>query len=136
MNHFHLYRLHSVDLLQLLFSVFFGVLMTRLRSARLRRREALAGGWPVAEAIVQAARLLPSPSYTVQLEYRYYAQSEYRYGKNQQRFQRKERAEAFATLMRGRQVPVHYLGAEPDTSVMIEGELEWQEQIAGSVLVR
>lgn len=88
---------------------------------KLRQRR--AAGWPSADGEVQQAKLQKKNGYTVTLEYRYYARSQYRFGKYARRFRRKQQAEQFADALRGRHIQVRYREDKPEISVVLEDDL-------------
>jgi hypothetical protein len=104
---------------------FAGTGAVAFRKYRQKKRENSAAMWPRAEAVVQVAALKPrSGGYWVEVSYRYYALQEYRYGKYERHFRKKAKAEAFAEAMRGRSLQIRYREDSPDTSVLMERDLE------------
>lgn len=88
---------------------------------KLRQRR--AAGWPSADGEVQHARVERKNGYTVTLEYRYYARSQFHYGKYARRFRRKQQAEQFADALHCRHIQVRYREDKPEVSVVLEDDL-------------
>lgn len=88
---------------------------------KLRQRRAAA--WPSADGEVQSATVKRKNGYTVAVGYRYYARSEYHYGKYSRFFRRKEQAEQFAEALRGRHIQVRYQEDKPEVSVVLDQDL-------------
>jgi len=89
---------------------------------KLRQRRAAA--WPSADGAIQSVKVSQRNGRTVvTLEYRYYAQSEYRYGKYMRQFRRKQAAEQFAEAVRGRHIQVRYEPNKPQISVVLDDDL-------------
>jgi hypothetical protein len=87
-------------------------------------RENRATGWPSADGVIQAATVKAHNGYWVEVQYRYYALQEYRYGKYRRHFRKKAQAEQFAESIRGRTVQIRYREDNPDVSVLMEREME------------
>lgn len=88
---------------------------------KLRQRRAAA--WPSADGEVQSVHIWRKNGYTVRVGYRYYARSEYRYGKYSRYFRRKPSAELFAEALRGRHIQVRYQEDKPQVSVILDQDL-------------
>jgi hypothetical protein len=88
---------------------------------KLRQRRAAA--WPSADGEVLHADVRHKQGYLVVVEYRYYARSEYRYGKYSRHFRRKKAAEQFADALHGRHLQVRYQADKPEISVVLEDDL-------------
>lgn len=88
---------------------------------KLRQRRAAA--WPSADGEVQSVTVKHKNGYTVVLGYRYYARSEYRYGKYSRFFRRKAQADQFADALRGRHIQVRYQEDKPQVSVVLDQDL-------------
>jgi len=88
---------------------------------KLRQRR--AAGWPSADGEVQHAKVEKKNGYSVTLKYRYYARSEYRYGKYSRRFRRRQQAQQFADALHGRHIQVRYREDKPEISVVLEDDL-------------
>ena len=106
------------------FYVAFGAAAIFLRRYWQRIRENRASGWPSANGEVQAAGVRTANGNWVEVQYRYYALQEYRYGKYRRHFRKKADAENFAAATRGRSVQVRYREDNPDVSVVMERDLE------------
>ncbi len=89
---------------------------------RQRRAES---GWPATDATVHSVHVHKqgSWSYWAEITYTYFV-GEYRSGKHVHRFRRKEEAEEFVRQLRGRHVLVHYDTDKPDSSVILDRDLE------------
>jgi hypothetical protein len=88
---------------------------------RLRQRRAAA--WPSADGEVQHANVENRNGHVVVLEYRYYARSQYHYGKYTRHFRRKKDADQFADALWGRHIQVRYQEDKPEVSVVLEDDL-------------
>ncbi len=88
---------------------------------KLRQRR--AAGWPSADGEVQSANIRRKNGYTVLVQYRYYAQSQYHYGKYSRHFRRKQQAELFAENLRGRHIQVRYQQDKPGVSTVLDDDL-------------
>lgn len=88
---------------------------------KLRQRRAAA--WPSADGEVQHAEVKAHNGYTVQIDYRYYARSEYHYGKFTRRFRRKKLAEQFAQALRGQHLQVRFQEDKPEVSAILDQDL-------------
>ena len=71
------------------FYVAFGAVAIFLRRYWQRIRENRAAGWPSANGEVQAAGVRTANGNWVEVQYRYYALQEYRYGKYRHHFRKK-----------------------------------------------
>lgn len=109
---------------QHLFYLAFGAVAIFLRRYWQRVRENRAAGWPSANGEIQAATVRTANGSWVEVQYRYYALQEYRYGKYRRHFRKKADAENFAAAIRGRSVQVRYREDNPDVSVVMERDLE------------
>jgi hypothetical protein len=89
---------------------------------RQRRAES---GWPATDARVHSVELHAqgARSYWTEITYTYFV-GEYRSGKHVHRFRRKQEAEEFVRQIRGKHVLVHYDTNKPDTSVILDRDLE------------
>jgi hypothetical protein len=106
------------------FYLFFGAIAILLRRYWQKIREARAAGWPSADGVVQAATVRRQNGNSVEVQYRYYALQEYRYGKYRRHFRKQADAENFAAAIRGRAVQVRYREDHPNVSVLMERDLE------------
>ncbi|HTV16469.1 MAG TPA: DUF3592 domain-containing protein [Acidobacteriaceae bacterium] len=88
---------------------------------KLRQRRAAA--WPSADGEVQHTNVEHKNGYLVTLEYRYFARSQYHYGKYTRRFRGKKDAETFADALHGRHIQVRYQEDKPEVSVILEDDL-------------
>jgi hypothetical protein len=88
---------------------------------KLRQRRAAA--WPSADGEVQHANVEHKNGYQVVLEYRYFARSQYHYGKYMRGFRQKKDADAFADALHGRHIQVRYQEDEPEVSVVLDDDL-------------
>ncbi len=102
----------------------FGAIAIFLRRYWQRIRENRAAGWPSADGVIQAATVRTQNGSWVEVQYRYYALQEYRYGKYRRHFRKKADAEAFAECIRGRSLQVRYREDDPGVSVIMERDLE------------
>lgn len=99
-----------------------GALGTQPLLQKLRQRR--AAGWPSADGEVQSVKTKQhSGKRSVTVEYRYYAQSQYRYGKYTRLFRGKQAAEKFADAVRGRHIQVRYEPDKPQVSVVLDEDL-------------
>lgn len=94
------------------------------RKYRQKIRENSAAMWPSAEAVVQTAIVKKQHGAWVEVSYRYYTLQEYRYGKYQRHFRKRASAEKFAEAIRGRTLQIRYREDNPNTSVLMERDLE------------
>jgi Protein of unknown function (DUF3592) len=88
---------------------------------KLRQRRAAA--WPSADGEVQSVDIRRKNGYTVLIQYRYYARSQYHYGKYARHFRRKQQADQFAEALRGRRIQVRYQEDKPSVSVILDQDL-------------
>ena len=88
---------------------------------KLRQRRAAA--WPSADGEVQSATVRHKNGHTVVVQYRYFARSEYHYGKYSRHFRRQQNAEQFAQALRGRHIQVRYQEDKPAVSVVLDQDL-------------
>lgn len=86
-------------------------------------RQRRAAAWPSADGEVQSATTRHKNGYTVVVRYRYFARSEYRFGKYTRRFRRKKDADTFADALRGRHIQVRYQEDKPEISVVLDQDL-------------
>ena len=86
-------------------------------------RQRRAAAWPSADGEVQSASVNRKNGYTVVVGYRYFARSEYHYGKYARHFRRKPQAEQFAEALRGRHIQVRYQEDKPQVSVVLDQDL-------------
>jgi hypothetical protein len=115
---------HTLQPFEYLFTFAIGGSAVAVRRYWQKIREGRAAGWPSADAVIQSATVRSHEGYDVQVSYRYYVAQEYRYGKYQRHFRKKEPAEAFAETLRGRSLPVRYREDNPNVSVLMERDLE------------
>jgi hypothetical protein len=125
--------LHVLNPLHWVFAPILGAGVIAFRTWRQRLREGRAASWPATAATVLSVSVKPNNGYWVTIEYRYFARDEYRYGKYLRHFRRKAAAEEFAGAVRKLQVPVHFREDDPDVSVLIERDLQFAGQMAGSL---
>lgn len=88
---------------------------------RFRQRRAAA--WPSADGEVQSAGIQHKQGYVVTIKFRYFARSQYHYGKYTRHFRRKQQAEQFADALHGRPIQVRYQENKPEVSVVLEDDL-------------
>jgi hypothetical protein len=90
-----------------------------------RRQNRAISGWPATDATIHSGQVHSQGfrSYWVDLTYTYFV-GEYRTGKHIHRFHRKQDAEEFLRKVNGQRVRVHYDEAKPDTSVILDRDLE------------
>jgi Protein of unknown function (DUF3592) len=119
-HHFWRYLTHF----QHFFFIFIGGGTIALRRWWQKIRENRAAGWPSADGVIQSATVRSQNGYWVEINYRYYALQEYRYGKYRRHFRRKAPAEDFAAVVRGRSLQVRYREDNPSVSVLKERDLE------------
>jgi len=86
-------------------------------------RQRKAAAWPSADGEVQSVSVRSGRGYNAVIQYRYFAQSQYRYGKYARHFRRKKDAEAFADALRGRHIQVRYQADKPEVSVVLDQDL-------------
>lgn len=86
-------------------------------------RQRRAAMWPSADGEVQHVEVRPGHGYTVQVDYRYYARREYRYGKYFRRFHSKADARQFADFLHGRHIQVRFQEDRPQVSVVLDQDL-------------
>ena len=110
-----------------------GALAVGFRKLRRRAQEGRAAGWPVTDATILTAQVKPGDGHWVLVEYRYYVRDAYRYGKFSRHFRRETPAQAFAAAVQHLHVPVHYSANNPDRSVLIERDLQFSGEAAGSL---
>lgn len=106
------------------FYIAFGAIAVAFRRYWQKIRENRAAGWPSADGTIQAATVRTQNGTWVEVQYRYYAMQEYRYGKYRRHFRKKADAEAFAETIRGRSLQVRYREDNPAVSVIMERDLE------------
>src|SRR5271154_2538862 len=109
---------------QHLFYFAFGGVAIALRRYWQKIRENRAAGWPSANGVVQTTTVRTQNCSWVEVQYRFYAVQEYRYGKYRRHFRKKAQAEEFAEAIRGRSLQVRYREDNPNVSVIMERELE------------
>jgi len=114
------------------FYIAFGAIAIAVRRYWQKIRENRAAGWPSADGVIQAATVHTQNGSWVEVQYRYYALQEYRYGKYRRHFRKKSDAEAFAEIIRGRSLQVRYSKDDPAVSVIMERDLE----LAGALQMR
>ena len=103
----------------------FGGIAILLRRYWQKIRENRATGWPSTDGVIQAATVRTAGHGSwVDVQYRYYALQEYRYGKYRHHFRKKADAENFAESIRGRTVQVRYREDDPNVSVIMERDFE------------
>jgi hypothetical protein len=108
-----------------LFAVAAGALVVFFRKWWQRVRENRAAMWPSAPGEVQSAKVKKTQhGCFVDVGYRYYARSEYRFGKYRRHFRKKAAAQAFADAIRGRSIQVRYQEDKPGESVLLEQDLQ------------
>jgi hypothetical protein len=89
-----------------------------------RQRRAMEG-WPAVEGTVQSGEVHSSGrwSHWAEISYTYYV-GEYRLGHYVKHFRSEDAAYNFVAQLKDKRVQVHYDGSNPDTSVLLERELE------------
>jgi Protein of unknown function (DUF3592) len=82
-------------------------------------------GWPATDATLLTGEVHKQGlwSYWVEITYSYYV-GEYRAGKYIRRFRREEHADDFVRQVKDKRVQVHYDSGNPDTSVILDRDLE------------
>ncbi len=93
-----------------------GAVFLAFRKWRQRLREGRAASWPSTDATVLSASVKANNGFWVQIEYRYFARNEYRYGKSLRHFRQNAAAAEFAAAVRKLQVPVHFREDDPNVS--------------------
>jgi hypothetical protein len=106
------------------FYIAFGAIAIVFRRYWQKVRENRAAGWPSADGVIQSATVRTHNGSWVEVQYRYYALQENRYGNYRRHFRKKADAEAFADTIRGRSLQVRYREDEPGVSVIMERDLE------------
>lgn len=99
----------------------FGVLLHKWRQ---RAHENRAASWPSTDAVIQSVKVTQKSGYWAEIDYRYYAQQEYRYGKYRRHYRRKAKAQEFADSARGRTLVVRYSNTDPAKSIVMERDLQ------------
>lgn len=82
-------------------------------------------GWPATDATVLSGQVHKQGlwSYWAEITYSYYV-GEYRAGKYVRRFRSEEHADDFVRQVKDQRVHVHYDSGKPDTSVILDRDLE------------
>jgi hypothetical protein len=111
----------------------FGAAVIAIRKSGQGLRERRSANWPVTDATVLTTRIKAQNGYWVEVDYRFFACDQYRYGTFRRHYRLKPQAESFAAAVRALQVPVHYQAEAPDVSVLVESELRFIVQSAGSL---
>jgi hypothetical protein len=90
-----------------------------------RRQNRAIEGWPATDARLYSGEVHREGywSYWADIGYTYYV-GEYRTGKYVRRFRLKEHAEEFVRQVKDGHVQVHYDRAKPDTSVILDRDIE------------
>lgn len=101
------------------------------RSYQKRRQKKAIEGWPATDAKVLYARVESEKyrTYWVEVTYSYYV-GEYRSGTYVRRFPREEQADDFIHQVKDQRLQVHYDRAKPDTSVILDRDIEMIAMIA------
>jgi hypothetical protein len=89
-----------------------------------RQNRAIAG-WPATDATILSGQVHKEGlwSFWAEVTYSYYV-GEYRAGKYVRRFRREEHADEFVRQVHDKRAQVHYDNANPDTSVILDRDLE------------
>jgi hypothetical protein len=88
---------------------------------KLRQRRAAA--WPSADGEVLWTKVESKNGYTVVVEYKYFARSQFHEGKYYRRFRRKEQAKQFSEALYRRHIQVRFQEDKPEVSVVLEDDL-------------
>ena len=82
-------------------------------------------GWPTTEATVQSGKVHTEGLWRhwAEITYSYFV-GEYRSGTYIRRFRREEDADEFVRQMKDRRLPIHYKDTNPETSVVLDRDLE------------
>ncbi len=89
------------------------------------RQNRAISGWPATDATIQSAQVHKQGmwSFWAEVTYTYYV-GEYRLGHYVRQFRREEHADEFVRQVKDKRVQVHYDIATPDTSVILDRDLE------------
>lgn len=96
-----------------------------------RRQKKAMEGWPATDATIQSGHVRKEGmrSYWAELRYTYYV-GEYRTGTYVRHFRREELADDFVCQLKDKRVHVHYDGANPDKSVILDRDVEMVAMLA------
>ena len=89
------------------------------------RQQRAMNGWPSVEGVVVGGQVVKQGPWSYWAEIAYsYCVGEYRSGMYVRSFRREEEADAFVREMRDKRPRVHYKESTPDTSTMLDRDLE------------
>ena len=97
-----------------------------LKRWQKRRKEAVAQGWPSAEARILSGKVVPIPKtnrFLATLTYTYFVE-EYRSGTYTHEFAHEPEADDFVRQMKDKKVQIRYNPTNPDTSVLEQAAVE------------
>jgi hypothetical protein len=102
----------------------FAALGLRKLYQKWRQSRAMAG-WPATDATIQSGQVHKQGiwSYWAEITYTYFV-GEYRTGKHVHRFRNEEAADEFIRQIKDKHVLVHYDSNKPDSSVILDRDLE------------
>ena len=89
-----------------------------------RRQTKAMEGWPSTQATIQSGKVhTEGVRHWAEITYTYYV-DEYRVGTYVKNFKREEDADDFVRQLKDKRLQVHYKLASPDTSVILDRDLE------------
>ena len=89
-----------------------------------RRQTKAMEGWPATQATIQSGKVhAEGGRHWAELTYTYFV-DEYRVGTYVKNFKREEEADDFVRQVRDKRLQVHYKTNSPDTSVILDRDLE------------
>ena len=89
-----------------------------------RRQARAMEGWPSTEATIQSGKVhTEARRHWAEITYTYFV-DEYRVGTYVRNFKREEDADDFVRQLKDKRLQVHYKPASPDTSVILDRDLE------------
>ena len=89
-----------------------------------RRQTKAMEGWPATQATIQSGKVhTEGGRHWAELTYTYFV-DEYRVGTYVKNFKREEEADDFVRQVRDKRLQVHYKLTSPDTSVILDRDLE------------
>jgi hypothetical protein len=126
--HWSLYFVWLFNLIKALkiFGIIPGAIAARwVQKIYQTRRQARAQeGWPSTEATIQSAKVhVEGRRHWAEITYTYFV-DEYRVGTYLRNFKREEEADDFVRQLKDRRLQVHYKPNSPETSVILDRDLE------------
>ena len=98
-----------------------------IRRWRRRRDEEAAQGWPSTEGRIlsgKVAGIAHTSRFLATLQYSYYFEDKYHYGKYTHEFSKKVEAEEFVRQMKDKRLQIRYKPSNPDKSVLEQRVIE------------